>query len=145
VKPGGFFVLYFYGHHGRHERRLNQRMLRVLVPEPEAFLERVELAKRLSAPKRDSGEPLEDAWIADQYAHPRESDYTIGQIQDILADGDLDLVEWLFVSEEPADHFTDPVVVEKCRSLPRRELLALLDLHLRKVDNFVIARKRAGP
>jgi SAM-dependent methyltransferase len=144
LRPSGLFAFYFYGTYGRYDRSLRQRLLSTLVPEADAFRDRVELAKKIFDPKMHTGEPMEDQWIADQYAHPSEHTFTITEIYDILESNGMELVEWLYVSERPGDHFQDPEVIARCERLSRRDLLTVFDLLTRKVDNIVIARKRGA-
>lgn len=143
LRPGSFFAFYYYGTYGRYDRQLQQRLLSLLAPEPEAFADRVRLAKKLFEPKMTSGEPMEEQWIADQYAHPNEHTFTVTDVYDILESNGLELLEWLYVSERPGDHFKDQDVIERCERLSRRARLAVFDLLLRKVDNIIIARKRS--
>ncbi|MHC4079047.1 MAG: class I SAM-dependent methyltransferase [Planctomycetota bacterium] len=143
LNPGGLFCFYYYGTYGRHDRTLQQQLLRVLCPDPGAFEQRVDLAKRLFDPKLHTGEPMADQWVADQFAHPCEHTGTIAEHYDMLESMGMELLEWLYVSEDPRDHFQDPEVVTACRDLSRRDLLQAIDLWTRKIDNLVVARKRA--
>lgn len=142
LKPGGLAIFYFYARYGRYLRTLQQQLLRVLHPDPAAFRERVAAAKVLFAPENWSGGgPMEDHIVADEFAHPREYTYTIGEVEQLLTGSGLRLLEWVSMPQDPAEVFSAPEIVERCRALSPSQLREVFDLWFRKEAHIVIARK----
>jgi SAM-dependent methyltransferase len=142
LKSGGLAIFYFYARHGRYLRTLQQQLLRVLHPEAGAFRERVASAKALFAPENWSGGgPMEDHIVADEFAHPREHTYTIVEVEQLLEHSGLRFLEWVSMPQDPADVFSVPEIVERCRALPPSRQREVFDLWFRKEAHVVIARK----
>jgi SAM-dependent methyltransferase len=142
LRPAGCFVLYHYGTYGRFNRVLDSQLVASLVPDPQAIGERVAIARKLFDLRNPDGGPLEDAWVADQYCNPCESTQTMVEVHDLLTNAGLEPLEWIGLSEAPADCFSDAELQGRYAELPRRERLRVLDLRFRKHDNLVLARRR---
>jgi SAM-dependent methyltransferase len=142
LKVGGLSIFYFYARHGRYLRTLQQRLLRLLYPEAGAFRERVASAKAIFAPENWSGGgPMEDHIVADEFAHPCEHTYTIGEVESLLESNGLRFLEWMSMPQDPAAVFSAPEVVNRCRELPPPVLREVFDLWFRREAHVVIARK----
>lgn len=163
VKPGGRFVLWVYGTHGRYKLRLNQQMLAFLQRDAKDWPERMRIVKRALAtlPKKyldcyfsvptaaleDKFEPgfewiqTNESWIADQFLHPHELSFDMPDILRMFDEVGLTFENWIGVDTDIAKYTTDEDLRARVRALPERDRLRFFDLLIKPVDYFVVGRK----
>lgn len=154
----GDLYLWVYGRHGRYRHGLNRRLLQLLLDARPGGADPVRLAREFAsrvqagAPIRDlfgdapgssllAGVVAEEAWIADQFLHPKEAAVDMEELLALVQSAGLCLDTWLGAPADLSRHLGSRELLERFDRLGPRERLIALDLLLKPEHYFVSVRK----
>ena len=159
VEPGGYLILWLYGHYGRMRHQLNQQFLTLLsngVTQSQRLKIAETFTKRLGgkfvsgsgfyAPPGCGPEGLawlisHPQWLADQMIPGFEQSVTMRDILRLFDGQNIRFTKWLGVPTSLRRYTNSRLLLERFARLSARERLLAIDL-LRKPEYYFVVGRR---